>query len=55
VTGGPGPDWIDSGAGEDTIRVRDGRRDRVRCGEGTDTVRADPIDVLVGCEVVRMR
>ena len=50
MSGGGAPDSIDTGAGDDTIRARDGRRDRVRCGAGTDSVAADPIDLLSGCE-----
>jgi hypothetical protein len=30
--------------------VADGWRDVVNCGAGTDTVKADQLDVLRGCE-----
>lgn len=42
MTGGPGADRIDSnGVVNDTIYVRDGERDAVDCGRGTDTVYFD--------------
>jgi hypothetical protein len=34
--------------------VRDGKRDRVDCGDGRDSVRADRADLLIGCESVRI-
>ena len=46
-------DTLNSGAGADTINVRDGKRDTVRCGPGKDKVRADKRDRLHGCERVR--
>ena len=52
ITGGRGPDFIEGGYGNDTIDVVDGRRDLVRCGPGTDSVTADPQDMLRGCEAV---
>jgi hypothetical protein len=61
VDGGPGQDLIqgDGGlyldGGSDTIISRDGEIDRVMCGYGTDSVTADPIDVIEGggeCESV---
>ena len=55
LTGGFGADSIDSGAGDDTIRVKDRKRDRVQCGPGQDTIYADTIDVLLGCEDVHTR
>ena len=66
LVGGPGPDVISGdrparcneyhcdiagGYGNDTIDARDGERDLIACGEGTDTVLADPVDVLADdCE-----
>ena len=50
IFGGGGADGIAAGAGDDEVNVRDGRRDRVRCGSGSDTVRADPFDLLERCE-----
>lgn len=67
IVGGPGRDRVfgdDTGAtcwaygsctlpyGNDTIDVRDGEVDQVDCGIGVDTVKADPQDVLSGCENV---
>lgn len=67
LIGGPGPDtiagdhptgecgiwWCKMPAGNDTILARDGTRDSITCGFGTDTVEADPIDVVAGdCEHV---
>lgn len=54
LTGGPGTDDIEGLAGDDWIRVRDGRADLVDCGAGNDTVEADPLDDLRGCEVVQL-
>ena len=42
-----------TGAGNDSLELRDGRRDRAQCGAGDDTVRADPFDLLKECETVR--
>jgi Ca2+-binding RTX toxin-like protein len=53
LTGGPGRDAFFGQAGGDSIHARDGRRDRVRCGRGRDSVRADRFDRLRGCERVR--
>jgi arylsulfatase A-like enzyme len=48
-------DWICAGRGEDKIRVVSGDKDVVRCGFGRDTVRADRIDRVHGCERVVRR
>jgi Tol biopolymer transport system component len=40
---------------DDTIYARDGKRDKVDCGRGTDRVIADKADLVTGCEVVRRR
>jgi hypothetical protein len=51
--GGAGVDDIDAGAGDDDIRVRDGLRDVVRCGDGSDRADADAFDELAAdCESV---
>jgi WD40-like Beta Propeller Repeat/RTX calcium-binding nonapeptide repeat (4 copies) len=51
---GPGRDDVRSHTGRDSISLRDGARDRVKCGKGRDLVRADPIDeVASNCERVR--
>jgi hypothetical protein len=61
VDGGAGQDAIEgdgsyfTGDGSDRILSRDGERDTVTCGLGTDTVTADSVDVLEGdgqCESV---
>lgn len=53
LTGGSGRDDIGAGEGNDRILVRDGKRDTVRCGGGSDLVEADGLDRLFGCEQVR--
>ena len=55
LDGGPGSDVIAGGPGNDTIGARDGTRDTIQCGAGRDTVRADRIDRVSGCERVRRR
>ena len=52
LVGGPGPDDIGAGEGNDRILVRDGSRDVVRCAGGRDTVKADGLDLLQGCEQI---
>jgi hypothetical protein len=58
LDGGPGADLIVGlagqdnllgGDGDDDMRAQDGERDTVGCGPGTDSVAADPIDVLSEC------
>ena len=48
-----GADTVLAREGDDRIDTRDGFPDRVQCGHGDDTVRADSIDELAGCERVR--
>jgi hypothetical protein len=50
VRGGVGKDHIATGDEEDHVLVRDGQRDRVRCGRDDDSGAADPRDRLRGCE-----
>ena len=50
LVGGSGVDRLLAGAGNDIVDARDGNAERVDCGPGTDAVRADPTDRLVGCE-----
>jgi Ca2+-binding RTX toxin-like protein len=45
-----GSNRIDGGSGRDRIDVANGRRDRVDCGGGRDTVKADRFDRLKHCE-----
>ena len=49
---GAGHDAIDGGPGNDTINSVDGVRETVICGSGRDTVRADRVDRLRGCEKI---
>ena len=56
LVGGPGTNRYDAGPGDDVVRAANGRSETVRCGTGTDRVRADRSDRLVGCErVIRVR
>jgi uncharacterized repeat protein (TIGR01451 family) len=52
---GTGRDLVRGGAGNDVISARDGSRDVVECGPGTDRVTADRRDELRGCEQVARR
>jgi hypothetical protein len=53
VTAGLGIDEVDAGPGDDNVVVRDGLADTVRCGDGTDRVDADDLDVVApDCETV---
>ena len=49
LAAGRGRDAVFAGRGNDRVNVRDGRRDRVRCGPGSDLVRLDGLDLLFGC------
>ncbi len=50
-----GQDLVRAGTGNDVISARDGSRDVVECGPGTDRVTADRRDRVVGCEQVARR
>jgi hypothetical protein len=50
VRGGGGKDHIATGDEKDHVLVRDGQRDRVRCGRDEDSGAADHRDRLRGCE-----
>jgi hypothetical protein len=50
LTGGPGRDRLDGGIGADALRARDGARDLLGGGRGTDTAYADRHDRLRGIE-----
>lgn len=53
IQAGTGADTVDAGDGDDTINVPDGTADKVSCGNGIDTVRADTVDeVTPDCENV---
>jgi uncharacterized repeat protein (TIGR01451 family) len=52
---GTGRDLVRAGAGNDVISARDGSRDVIECGPGTDRVTADRRDRVVGCEQVARR
>jgi Ca2+-binding RTX toxin-like protein len=52
ITGTDGADRVDGGAGNDTIRTRDARIDRVACGAGRDLARVDRRDRPSNCEIV---
>ncbi len=48
-----GPVWCKLPYGNDTVDARDGEVDSIACGVGTDTVRADRVDVVApDCETV---
>jgi hypothetical protein len=53
--GGAGRDRMQGGPGRDRIFAVDRARDVVVCGRGRDTVRADRVDRIIGCESVRRR
>ena len=51
IVGGPGLDSLQGDDGDDRLDARDGRRDGLLCGDGTDTVFTDRIDRVVSdCE-----
>jgi Putative metal-binding motif len=52
LDGGTGSDILRGGAGADRLVVRDGAQDGASCGAGADSVVADTIDSVSGCEAV---
>ena len=52
IAAGPGANRIRAGRGNDFVDAENGRRDRVFCGSGRDTVQADRADRLSRCERV---
>jgi Ca2+-binding RTX toxin-like protein len=52
LDGGPGGDRFEGGSGDDAVFADDGEADNVDCGDGSDSVRSDAADSLVGCEIV---
>ena len=55
LNGGRGEDKVAGGSGDDRIQTRDGERDVVRCGKGTDRAIVDRRDRTSGCERVVKR
>ncbi|MEA2427451.1 MAG: TolB protein [Thermoleophilaceae bacterium] len=55
ISAGSGRNTVSGGAGDDKINVRNGRKDVVSCGAGSDSVRADRVDKLRACEHVSLR
>ncbi len=55
LIGGRGHDTMKGGHGGDFLGARDGARDVVRCGRGSDIARVDRIDRRRGCEDVRTK
>jgi Ca2+-binding RTX toxin-like protein len=55
LTGGRGQNLLRGGWGNDRLNGMNGRFDRLNCGPGRDTVRADRMDRVRGCERVRPR
>ena len=52
ITGTDGADRLFGGNGNDVIRSRDKRADRVNCGAGFDLARVDRRDHVSGCNIV---
>jgi hypothetical protein len=52
LDGKGGSDSIFGEGGDDTITARDGAADTIDCGDGNDTVTADPQDIVIACETV---
>ena len=52
VDGGTNNDLLSAGDGTDTVRARDGFKDFVNCGAGTDTAEVDTLDDVQECETV---
>lgn len=56
LRGGPGIDFLFGDGGPDRLLTRDGRRDRIYCGQGRDRVEADKKDLVHSdCERVDRR
>lgn len=53
LDGGEGVDQLSAGPGDDRIKARDGTAETIKCGGGTDKVKADADDVVKRCEKVR--
>jgi Ca2+-binding RTX toxin-like protein len=55
LKGGRGRNRLSGGSGNDQLNGVNGRFDRLNCGSGADSVRADRIDRVRGCERIRRR
>jgi Ca2+-binding RTX toxin-like protein len=55
LTGGRGRNRLLGGSGNDRLNGVNGRVDRLNCGRGRDSARADRADHVRGCERVRRR
>jgi Ca2+-binding RTX toxin-like protein len=55
LKGGPGRNRLYGGSGNDYLNGVNGRFDRLKCGPGVDSVRADRIDRVRGCERIHRR
>jgi uncharacterized repeat protein (TIGR01451 family) len=55
LVGGGGRDSFSAGPGKDRVNSADGIKETVNCGTGADTVTADSIDKLIGCETRHLR
>ncbi|MCW2962220.1 MAG: calcium-binding protein [Thermoleophilia bacterium] len=54
IVGGKGPDLLVGGPGNDVIDARDGVKDEIECGPGSDRIRADLFDTITkDCEFRR--
>jgi hypothetical protein len=54
LVGGGGQDTLNGNEGDDSIEARDGVRDVIDCGPGTDSAIVDPADQVTGCETVSL-
>ena len=52
LVAGAGANRLYGGEGDDVLRARNGTRDTVDCGEGSDRAEVDAADRVVGCETV---
>jgi Ca2+-binding RTX toxin-like protein len=50
ISGGSGRDFLEADEGSDRVRARDGDRDTIDCGRGTDSAAADRRDRRKHCE-----
>ncbi len=55
LIGGLAGDILQGGAGDDVADSRDGKRDKINCGAGTDVARVDQRDVVKNCETIKVR